>query len=72
MMAVPPSVLERLQLKVGTLVDIDVEKDCVVARPRNRPRYSLAELLDQCNADIALTNVDRAWLDAPAVGRELP
>jgi antitoxin component of MazEF toxin-antitoxin module len=33
-------------------------------------RYSLAELLAQCDATAPLSEEDRAWLDAPAVGRE--
>jgi hypothetical protein len=33
-------------------------------------RYSLAELLAECDLNAAQTPEDRAWLDAPAVGRE--
>src|SRR5271165_4714688 len=39
------------------------------ARPR-KGRYSLAELMAECDSNAALTAEDRAWLDAPAVGRE--
>jgi hypothetical protein len=39
------------------------------ARPR-KGRYSLAELMAECDPNAALTAEDRAWLDDPAVGRE--
>ena len=39
------------------------------ARPRKR-RYNLDELMAQCQPDTPLSAEDRAWLDAPAVGRE--
>ena len=35
-----------------------------------RFRYSLAELMAQCDASAPLSAEDRAWIDAPAVGRE--
>ena len=35
-----------------------------------RLRYSLAELMAQCDASAPLSPEDRAWIDAPAIGRE--
>ena len=37
---------------------------------RRKGRYSLAQLIAECDPNAALTPEDRAWLDAPAVGRE--
>jgi len=39
------------------------------ARPR-KGRYTLAELIAQCDPNTPPSAEDRAWLDAPAVGRE--
>lgn len=39
------------------------------ARPR-KGRYNLSELVAQCDLNAPLSAEDRAWLDAPAVGRE--
>ena len=39
------------------------------ARPR-KGRYSLAQLMAECDPNAALTAEDRAWLDAEPVGRE--
>jgi len=38
--------------------------------PPRRGRYSLAELMAECDPNAELTAEDRAWLDAPPVGRE--
>jgi antitoxin ChpS len=38
--------------------------------PLHKPHYTLEELLAQCDTDSPLSPEDRAWLDAPAVGRE--
>lgn len=35
-----------------------------------KPHYSLPELLAQCDLNAPLSDEDRAWLDAPPVGRE--
>lgn len=34
------------------------------------PRYSAEELVGQCDPQAALSDEDRAWMDAPPVGRE--
>ena len=39
------------------------------ARPR-RGHYDLAALMALCDPNAPLSAEDRAWLDAPAVGRE--
>jgi hypothetical protein len=33
-------------------------------------RYSLSELIDQCDTRVPLSDEERAWLDIPPVGRE--
>lgn len=38
----------------------------------SRPEYSLDELLTQCDASAELSTQEREWLDAPAVGNEVP
>lgn len=37
---------------------------------RGYGRYSLAELMAQCDPNAPLSSEDQAWMDAPAVGRE--
>lgn len=71
MLAVPPSILKILHLQAGATVGIGVDGDRLIVKPKPRPRYSLDELLAQCEPAAALTSEDREWLDAPAVGSEL-
>jgi len=71
MMAVPPAILDLLHLQAGATVGIVVDHGRLVVEPKPRPRYSLEELLAQCDASAALTVEDREWLDAKPVGGEL-
>jgi len=36
------------------------------------PRYSLSELVRQCDASVPLSAEDREWLDASSMGNEAP
>lgn len=38
-------------------------------RPRKN-RYTLAELVDQCDPQAPMSAEDREWLDSPPLGRE--
>jgi antitoxin ChpS len=71
MLAVPPAILELLHLQAGATVRMAVESGCLMIEPLPRPRYSLDELLAQCDASAELTEEDREWLDAKPVGNEL-
>lgn len=71
MLAVPPVLLELLKLRVGARVDLDVADGRLVVEPGSRPRYSLEELLAQCESGADLMTEDRAWMDAKPVGNEL-
>ena len=37
---------------------------------QKKGHYSLAELMRQCDPQAPLSDEDRAWIDAPATGRE--
>ena len=71
MLAVPPALLDVLNLGVGAKVDLGVQDGRLIVAPRIRPRYSLEELLAQCDDTAADDDGDRAWLDAAPVGNEL-
>jgi len=40
-------------------------------KPSARPRYTLDELLVNCDSSADLTEQEREWLDAPTVGNEV-
>ena len=71
MMVVPPAILDMLQMKAGTIVRVDVDHGRLVVEPQLRPRYTLNELLAQCDASASISAEDQAWLDARPVGSEL-
>lgn len=71
MMAVPPAVLDMLKLAAGSTVAVTVDGGRLIVEPQHRPRYTLDELLAQCDPDSAVTDEDREWLDAPVTGDEL-
>ena len=71
MLAVPPAFLDQLHLKVGATVGVVVADGCLVVDPKPKMRYTLAELLAASDYSQPLSDEEREWLDAPAVGREL-
>lgn len=71
MLTVPPGILDLLQLKSGAAVGLAVEDGRLVVNPNVRKRYTLDELLAQCDANAAISDEDRAWDALPPVGKEL-
>jgi antitoxin ChpS len=71
MMLVPPAILDLLHLRAGATVGVSVEGGRLVVEPSPRPRYTLDELLAQCDASVEASAEDREWLAAKPVGHEL-
>ena len=71
MLAVPPALLELLRLQPGAKVGLGVEGGRLVVELQPRPRYTLAELLAQCNPRARRGKEERDWLDDKPVGGEL-
>jgi antitoxin ChpS len=75
MLAVPPALLNVLQLQPGARVGIAVESGRLVVQPRTRRRYSLDELLAQCNPKARrskrASKQELDWLNSKSVGGEL-
>jgi len=70
MLAVPPTLLEMLRLGPGAKVDLAVESGRLIVEPQKRPRYTLKELLAQCDPKAPISS-QREWLDSEPVGGEL-
>ena len=71
MLTVPPAFLDQLHLQAGATVGLAVDRGCLVVNPNPRPRYTLDELLAQCDASAQISAEDREWLDTRPVGAEL-
>jgi len=71
MLAVPPALLDILQLQPGAQVGIAVESGRLIVQPRSRRRYTLDELLAQCDPKPRRSKREREWLDSKPAGGEL-
>jgi antitoxin ChpS len=71
MMAVPPALLDLLHIGAGTKVGLAVDNGRLVVNPQPRPRYTLDELLAQCDSAAGLIDNDRVWIDDNPMGDEL-
>ncbi len=71
MLALPPALLEVVDFAVNTEVGITVQDGCLVVAGKKQRRYSLQDLIDQCDPAAPAPSVDHEWLDMPAAGNEL-
>lgn len=71
MLAVPPAILDMVQLRSGSTVNLMVESGRLIVSPEPKKRYSMQELLAQCDADAPLPVDVSGWTDAAPVGKEL-
>jgi len=71
-MTVPKKILDLIHLRAGAKVEMSVEDGKLIVQPTTKPKYTLTDLLAQCQPeDFQLTEDDRAWLDAKPVGKEV-
>ena len=70
MLAVPPALLDTLQLSVGAKVGLTVDNGRLVVEPQSRPRYTMAELLAASDYSVDQPPEEREWVDSPAAGLE--
>jgi antitoxin ChpS len=71
-MAVPKKILSLARLDAGSTVDVSVENGRLIVQPREKPQYTLAELLSRCRrSDLAPQRKERSWLRGSAAGREM-
>jgi antitoxin ChpS len=71
MLAVPPALLEILHLRPGAKVGIAAQGGRLVVKPQKGPRYTLDELLAQCNTRSRRSKQEREWLRGMPAGREI-
>jgi len=71
MLAIPPALLEELDLAANAPVGLTVKSGRLVVEPKGRKRYSLDELLAQCNPKARRTREEKEWVSGGRAGREL-
>lgn len=70
MLAIPKAVLTSLNLSPNTKVDLSIENGRLIVEPRARPRYTLSELVAQCDLDAPHDDTLRDWHESSSEGRE--
>ncbi len=71
MLAVPPALLDLLNLTAGAKVGLAVDNGRLVVEAQTKPQYTMEELLAASDYSAPQPPEEREWVDAPAVGREL-
>ena len=71
MLAVPPAILKMAQLYSGATVSIAVENGRLIVEPETGKRYTLSELLAQCDSSAPVPTDDTQWTGGAAQGQEL-
>jgi antitoxin ChpS len=71
MLAIPRAMLDALELAPDASVGLSVKAGKLVVDPQKRRRYSLDELLAQCNPAARRSREDRIWQKSRRVGHEI-
>jgi len=70
MFAIPKAILDGLHLQPNASVGVAIADGKLIVDPHPRRRYTLADLLEQCDPDAPRTAEDEAWLADMPAGRE--
>lgn len=70
MFTIPKSILESLSLHPNEQVGLTIADGRLIVEPHPKPRYTLAELMAQCDPALPLTDEDKEWFADAPVGRE--
>lgn len=69
---IPAPVLKELKLREGDSIDVSVVDNCIVIKPaKERPKYTLDELLKKCNPNAPENKKLDAWEQIKSVGNEI-
>ncbi len=71
MLALPPALLDLLDLRAGVRVGLGVADGRLIVEPEPKPRYAFEALLARCDATAEVDPDDAAWTGGGAVGDEL-
>jgi antitoxin ChpS len=70
MLAIPKAMLDALDLAPDAPVGLSIKAGRLVVDPKKRRRYSLEELLAQCDPSARRSREDRDWQVSGRAGRE--
>ncbi|WP_250656372.1 AbrB/MazE/SpoVT family DNA-binding domain-containing protein [Alkalimarinus coralli] len=68
----PATVLKKLNLSEGDVIEVSEDGKRIVIEPRNeKPKYSLTELMAQCDEKAPLPKELEEWNDMQPTGKEV-
>lgn len=70
MFAIPKPILDGLGLSPNAQVGLSVSEGRLIVEPQPRRRYTLAELMAQCDLTAPRSEESQHWLAAEPTGRE--
>jgi antitoxin ChpS len=70
-MVIPGVVLAELGLKVGQSMEAEVKNNQLILKPVARKRYTLEELLAQCDLNAPMQSEEEVWGKDNPVGKEI-
>lgn len=71
MLSIPDSFVNQLNLKDGGTISMSIVGGRLVVAPAPRIRYTLAELLAECDCAQPISDEESEWINAQGVGNEL-
>ena len=70
-MILPSVILKKLHLSEGDEIEISENGKQITLTPNKiKPKYTLKELLAQCDENTAVPEVVQEWDEMPMIGRE--
>ncbi len=70
-MILPAVILKKLHLSEGDEVEISENGSQIMITPKkNKPKFTLKELLAQCDLDAPMPEAAKEWDEMPVVGQE--
>lgn len=70
-LVIPKAYRESLGFAVGQTITLEPSDDGLLLRRAARQRYTLDELLEQCDLSAPVPAAVDEWDDVPAVGKEI-
>ncbi len=71
MFAIPKPLLEGLGFKSNQQVGVSISDGRLIVEAKAKPKYSLDELLAECDINATLEAQEIAWLEDSAIGNEI-
>jgi antitoxin ChpS len=71
MIALPAAATQQFRLSAGSKLSVHIGQEEISVRPVKAKRYTLEELLAQCDPNVPRSEEEIEWLNDPPRGREL-